>query len=70
MRRRCAATWRCESRPANGLTVLSIGPSLPWIGALPPCPPAMMQVGSLHSSASNGASFGGRQQAAEGAVGK
>ncbi len=34
--------------------------SLPWIGALPPCPPAIFQAGRLHSSASYGASFGGR----------
>jgi hypothetical protein len=31
--------------------------SLPWIGALPPCPPATMQAESVHSCASYGASF-------------
>ena len=36
-----------------------MAPSLPWIGAIPPCPPAKMQLGSLHSSASYGTSFGG-----------
>jgi hypothetical protein len=36
-----------------------ISTSLPWIGALPPCPPAMMQAGSLLGSTSNGASLGG-----------
>ena len=36
-----------------------MAPSLPWIGAIPPCPPATMQLGSLHSSASYGTSFGG-----------
>jgi hypothetical protein len=32
--------------------------SLPWIGAIPPCPPAISQAGSLHDSVSNGASLG------------
>ncbi len=36
-----------------------VAPSLPWIGALPPCPPAKMQPGSLHGSTSYGASLGG-----------
>jgi hypothetical protein len=35
-----------------------VAPSLPWIGALPPCRPAKMQLGALHGLASSGASFG------------
>jgi hypothetical protein len=36
-------------------------PSLPWIGALPPCPAAISQAESLHDSVSNGVSFGGHE---------
>ena len=46
--------------PGRRLAAISwqVAPSLPWIGALPPCPPAMMQPGSLHGSTSYGASLG------------
>src|SRR6266536_4865703 len=43
---------------AHGEAGTRLTPSLPWIGALPPCSPAKMQAGSLHSSVSYGASFG------------
>ena len=33
-------------------------PSLPWIAAMPLCPPAKMQLGALHGSDSYEASFG------------
>ncbi len=47
--------------PGRRLAAISwqVAPSLPWIGAIPPCPPATLQPGTFLGSGSYGARFDG-----------
>jgi len=53
-----AHALRRSTHEMRALKRVRVAPSLPWIGALPPCPPAISQPGSLLGSTSYGVGFG------------